>query len=560
MWIQIWWLFASLAISTGLAHRDNKGMGQGFTVSKGLVYTNLGSAYVNSDKVTVIRKLDTVPISVVMDKTDRMLDNLGQVCETDLFPDGVEHLRPSHNSKYFMPDPDKRVSVDQAPDFCAAHHASLPEARTIFDRANLTTLMHINNIKEIVAGFYYSVSSRQIQYISDHLAAKNNPFEELCSAWPQPQKWEVVHQNPGDHFYGYTLTYQLAGSQLSPCVYPPTKTKFPVICQRQVGTHEPKKAKSKSFFKATFQYQCRSQYDTAKERQRHLKSKLNSVLPHKDTVQTEWASRTFGHNTMSQNTRSKRNTATKAAAAIAATALGASAIQNFNQEQHAPFSFVGTISKSIFGTATTQDVQELAQYIKIIQHTENSTLQAFKTITVNQKNLYGTVTGINDRLHRFENKVNANTKLTILHNAASSYRQGINEAQTTVANTIDTIELIRTNVANGETSPLAFSAQELNKFATEMERTHGISLTRKLDRTTCDLITDNQALYLVIDVPMDEPGKLYDFMKIDGIPLFKNGTMMVPQLDFNFLAIARKTSSYIITNQLETALCLSQPN
>ena len=589
-------------------------------ISNGMVYQPLGFAHANTDYIHLTRKIDMSQLRANRKKLNTAVQLHSKICKQAqqyLNDELQDNSTPKTLFKYFSPDPSTKYTYSQSIHKCYQHNAILPEIRNQEDLSDFTAALNKHGFGTIPAGIYYSDMEKDALFMSDHSSARNKVFNKLCT-WTHPKTWEDMKMGVQDWMYDHYFVYSYHDNQVAPCAFKPTTgAKYNVICQHldQIPV-TPTNATMTAMFYAHFISSCWQHNAELNITQHIINDDLKAIMPeHQYEPSYQWSSNRFNstadiHNmpirddpmtdanstnptrldkqhTLSRQPRalpalplifsglgSIKAAATtgaalaaakSAATSIATGTIAATAFANLVAPRplgvpYAPLSWVGKFSKSIFGTATMDEVtllQKQIQNIRANKHNQQHQIKALQ-LNVNDLNiavhqLENEIKGLEEKLQDFATEVSfatleLNARMTI------AYSQQV--LADTILKWVNVISLARRKI----TSSIAFSSDEIRDFTDTIATTFGIKMSHNPQHGVTTLLSDDFDYFLDLALPIMDDAKEYSFTKITGIPLFINNTAIAPILQTQYVAFSRTTSSFVLTDELETSTCLTHPN
>ena len=112
----------------------------------------------------------------------------------------------------------------------------------------------------------------------------------------------------------------------------------------------------------------------------------------------------------------------------------------------------------------------------------------------------------------------------------------------------------------GKTSPYAISRYELNTYGSQLKTEKGIQIVNRIEDTKSSVALINNQIHLLIQAPIIDEQKLFNFYHIKSLPTFMENKTFQPILDAEYVAISRSGAKYIETTATEFTKCVLQPD
>jgi hypothetical protein len=113
-----------------------------------------------------------------------------------------------------------------------------------------------------------------------------------------------------------------------------------------------------------------------------------------------------------------------------------------------------------------------------------------------------------------------------------------------------------TAAQNLHTSPSTLLQTELIKLVTEthLKTDHTINSNINNARTTA--IVGSNTLSFIIEIPLLDNDKFFNFYSVKTIPIFHNNVTFYPDIETNNIAISAHRSKYVVLDQTELDKCM----
>ena len=117
-------------------------------------------------------------------------------------------------------------------------------------------------------------------------------------------------------------------------------------------------------------------------------------------------------------------------------------------------------------------------------------------------------------------------------------------------------EAALTAAQNLHTSPSTLLQTELIKLVTEthLKTDHTINSNINNARTTA--IVGNNTLSFIIEIPLLDNDKFFNFYSVKTIPIFHYNVTLYPDIEINNIAISAHRSKYVVLDQTELDKCM----
>ena len=206
----------------------------------------------------------------------------------------------------------------------------------------------------------------------------------------------------------------------------------------------------------------------------------------------------------------------------------------------------------LFGFANTDEVNAIIEQLSV-----HAT--AIDTLDFNDVKTRQTVNEIITSKKKFEEKIAKMFKATsavMLEADLCSYLHYLIALMESSSNKYVFVTL---SASTGKASPLAITQKELAAIAYRILKEKGIKLSTDINQIKMSMIKNGEQIQLDFDIPILIKQNLYHFYKVDAIPLFKNGTTYIPELDALFLIISKTGSAYVTLSLDEFTRCTTDP-
>jgi len=113
---------------------------------------------------------------------------------------------------------------------------------------------------------------------------------------------------------------------------------------------------------------------------------------------------------------------------------------------------------------------------------------------------------------------------------------------------------------NSRTSPYTFTQTELIKLISEthLKTRHTIDSDINHVRTTAIVI--NNTLSFIIEIPLLDDDKFFNFYSVKAVPIFYKNTTLYPDIKTNNIAISANGNKYVVLDQTELDRCMDTPS
>ncbi|MGV0982865.1 MAG: hypothetical protein ACOYB0_11000, partial [Polynucleobacter sp.] len=160
----------------------------------------------------------------------------------------------------------------------------------------------------------------------------------------------------------------------------------------------------------------------------------------------------------------------------------------------------------------------------------------------------------------FEKKYMTNVEAIALLVMERDLCQTIKQIATVIQLTVTKYAQVLLAAAKGFTSPYALTIKEVENLSAILYQSKGLQLDTDLNNIKSTAVIDNNKLVLVFSIPVKSEMRAYNFYKPTAIPIFKDGKVLMPQLDEQFVAISKSGSKYLTMSIEEFQQCKMYPN
>ena len=585
------------------------------TLRGGLLYaeaTPHRAIYINQNKFTTTRKANTAFMQsgtqlnrditrLYSDHCEKIKKGLGDAIkpledeEPQLGQDGhgrattqppLTATKTKDETKRYLVSPLSH-HIMHAPSVCLDMDARLPEIRTSNQKEQLRqTAIHFN-VSLIYAGIEFENKGPLFQYISDKVNARSgSPFGTEMeyggdfldathkgtwerSNWITKQAiaYPVIYKNPQGNFI-----IRIADAREK---WAWTK----IICEQDIIKSVNHWTKSKNGYEPDMltmlaYHNCIRDRHALMTMTETLESDIatitkldmmliapdsaqSSYLPHfarpnrqtwpktEDTNEDEEEEEEEA-NTENPTIRKRRSPIGPAAVAVGVVAVDsvASALSG----KSAPLSFIGKGMGWLFGLKTEDDSEEFYELAL-------KTATEVKTLQINDKEIIQAVHDLQKQINKY-GKDKANSYMSMMSlNIELDLKAMARHIQNLLVATLHKWANIFVAASAGTISPYALTPSELIEITDEIKRSKDLQLSQDLNDIDMKCLVINNTLHLIFEIPILENDHLFNFYKVDTMPIFAGSKTMIPEIDAQHIAISKSGSSYITLSADEYTQC-----
>jgi len=530
------------------------------TLKHSLIFEQLNSRPipVNSDAINFHRKLDLSPISDLVTSLLVSMSTFEQECnliqQRSITLDKVKTIDANGPKYTFEIQPDKRLPHEGVT-FCANKGGIIPEIRDDYSFDQVYELMTKNSLSLIPAGIRFDSDLGEYVFRSDGHAvrplikdlAKHSKYVHYGGAFdknnytsyhllhPQNHQWHrdgSIKAVPIYKWDNYSNIAIMMGNHHD-LEKSPSKT----ICAFPNYVEPPKIV---SAYSATL---CERYLPSLRNQTVITATELGALL------QFQLSPSARGN---SITTRTKRAAVPLIIAGALAVPLAANVISSAINGG-APLSWMGTAMAKIFGLAETSEFERPLQAIL-----ENS--KHIEDLRVNIQELANItntlVTRVNNLTYHLTQQSRAYVDYFIMEDLRSQLQTALLSIQVSGIKVISAIE----DTYRGLLSPYILSQSELEQLAAKYKQQQRLTLETQRSQIKTALTRANNSLYVMITVPILDDSSYFTIYRVTPMPLFLNGSALIPEADLQYFAVNAQQSEYTVLTQDEMQQCMSRPS
>lgn len=237
--------------------------------------------------------------------------------------------------------------------------------------------------------------------------------------------------------------------------------------------------------------------------------------------------------------------------AVAGTAFGATNAVSSAFTGDAPLSWIGDALGLLLGFPTKNS----AEFKQIAKNAKN-----IDALSINQNTLAQSFNFLSKRLNTFGNLILKSFKAAATTNMEQDLKQIVRHMQTIQQLTLTKYANVLMAGQLGKTSPYAITYKELQAQRAQLKIDKGITITDRIEETKSSVAIVNNTIQILIQVPILDEQKLFNFYHIRALPVFKENKTFVPVIDSEYVAISRTGSYYTEVSSAEFTRCVILPD
>ena len=216
----------------------------------------------------------------------------------------------------------------------------------------------------------------------------------------------------------------------------------------------------------------------------------------------------------------------------------------------APLSWLGEAIGYLLGfpTKNSPEFKQIARNAKNIE-----------TLSINQKSIHQTLQYFSKRLSSFGTQLMKTLKAQATLSMEQDLKHMIQHMQGIQQMTLLKYANVLMAGQLGKTSPYAISNKELLAQRQKLREEKGIIITDKIEDTRSTIGILNNTIQILIQVPILDEQKLFNFYHVQPLPIFKDNRTFLPDVDAEYVAISKSGSYYADVNSVEFTRCVITP-
>ena len=236
---------------------------------------------------------------------------------------------------------------------------------------------------------------------------------------------------------------------------------------------------------------------------------------------------------------------------IAFTGMGITNMADSMITNEAPLSWLGEALGYLLGFPTkgSTEFKQIAKNARSVQ-----------ALNINQDALAQTVNLLSKRLTIFGSYILQTFKAAATLTMEQDLKIIIRHMQVILQLTLTKYANVLMAAQLGKTSPYAISRYELNTYGSQLKTEKGIQIVNRIEDTKSSVALINNQIHLLIQAPIIDEQKLFNFYHIKSLPTFMENKTFQPILDAEYVAISRSGAKYIETTATEFTKCVLQPD
>ena len=248
------------------------------------------------------------------------------------------------------------------------------------------------------------------------------------------------------------------------------------------------------------------------------------------------------------NNRSRRSPVAPVVAAGAVFA-GANVISSaFTGD--APLSWLGEALGWLLGLPTKNS----PEFKQIAKNARNIDI-----LSINQQTIHQTLELFSKRLSTFGSQILRSIKATATLSMEQDLKHMIHHMQNIQQLTLLKYANVLMAGQLGKTSPYAISTKELLHQRQKLREEKGIIITDRIEDTRSIIGIVNNTIQILIQTPILDEQKLFNFYHVHALPIYKNNKTYLPEVDAEYVAISKSGSYYSHVNSVEFIRCVITP-
>ena len=216
----------------------------------------------------------------------------------------------------------------------------------------------------------------------------------------------------------------------------------------------------------------------------------------------------------------------------------------------APLSWLGEAIGYLLGFPTKNS----PEFRRIATNAKN-----IEILSINQKSIQSTLQYFSKRLSSFGIQLLKTLKAQATLSMEQDLKHMIQHMQGIQQMTLLKYANVLMAGQLGKTSPYAISNKELLAQRQKLREEKGIIITDKIDDTRSIIGILNNTIQILIQVPILDEQKLFNFYHVQPLPIFKDNRTYLPAIDAEYVAISKSGSYYADVNSVEFTRCVITP-
>ena len=216
----------------------------------------------------------------------------------------------------------------------------------------------------------------------------------------------------------------------------------------------------------------------------------------------------------------------------------------------APLSWLGEAIGYLLGFPTKNS----PEFRQIAKNARNIDI-----LSINQKSIQSTLQYFSKRLSSFGTQLLQTLKAQATLSMEQDLKHMIQHMQGIQQMTLLKYANVLMAGQLGKTSPYAISNKELLAQRQKLREEKGIIITDKIDDTRSIIGILNNTIQILIQVPILDEQKLFNFYHVQALPIFQDNKTYLPDIDAEYVAISKSGSYYADVNSVEFTRCVITP-
>ena len=217
----------------------------------------------------------------------------------------------------------------------------------------------------------------------------------------------------------------------------------------------------------------------------------------------------------------------------------------------APFSGLGEVVGYLLGIPTKNS----AEFKQITRNAKN-----INNLNINQNTLNQAFNTMSNRLTTIGNLVLNTFKAAATSIMEQDLKQMIRHMQILQQLTLTKYANVLIAGQVGKTSPYAMSQSELIEQRNNIKIESGLIITDRIEDTKSTITVVNNSIRIIIQAPILEDKKLFNFYHIRPLPVFRDNKTYSREIDTEYIAISRNGAYYTEVTSAEFTRCVLKPD
>jgi hypothetical protein len=186
--------------------------------------------------------------------------------------------------------------------------------------------------------------------------------------------------------------------------------------------------------------------------------------------------------------------------------------------------------------------------------------QRIEELRLGHNDISKAVHEVNNRLASIGAKFDLVIASTAIATMESDLKSLIQYLETALQITLLKYEAALAAAQNSRTSPYTLTQTELIKLVSEthLKTRHTIDSNINHARTTAIIV--NNTLSFIIEIPLLDDDKFFNFYSVKAVPTFYKNTTLYPDIETNNIAISADGNKYVVLDQTELDRCMDTPS